>query len=457
MTKEDLRAADVQVNSVSELLSRVRQAIEGSVPLGWVHGEVSGFKRAASGHCYFDLKDERAQIACVLYRNRAALVPVALRDGMAIECRVQPTVYEPRGTLQCTVEQVRLAGVGRLYEQFLRLKAKLEAEGLFAEERKRPLPAYPRRIGLITSPQAAALQDLLRVLRDRWPLAEVILYPASVQGALAPGELLAALAAANARAECEVLIIGRGGGSLEDLWAFNDEALVRAVAASKLPIVSAVGHESDVSLTDFAADLRAPTPSAAAAAVTPDRREVLQRFQALAARQTRAMQRLLETSAQRLDRAGERLVSTSQFIAPWRERLLRASSRLHLAAQGSLSAPRERLLHARLRLLAWQRQLAHGHPARQVLATCASRLRETMAARLREDRHRLERWHRSLQLLDPQQVLERGYAIVLDGQGQAVTDAARLTLGEALAIRLRRGGARARVERIETPQPPLES
>ena len=210
--------------SVSSLLQRARNALERALPLCWVSGEISGFKRAPSGHCYFDLKDEAAQVSCILYRNRAALVGFELRDGAQVELRVRPAIYEPRGSLQFAVEQARLAGVGRLYEAFLRLKAKLAAEGLFADDLKRELPVFPNRIGIITSTQAAALADMLRVLRDRWPLAGVIVYPATVQAANAPHELVAALHVANARAECDVLIIGRGGGSVEDLWAFNDEA-----------------------------------------------------------------------------------------------------------------------------------------------------------------------------------------------------------------------------------------
>ena len=222
---------------MSVLINRAKLALERALPLCWVNGEISGFKRATSGHCYFDLKDDAAQIACVVYRNRAALIGFELKDGTQVELRVRPAIYEPRGSLQFAVEQARLAGVGRGYEAFLRLKAKLEAEGLFSEDLKRELPAIPKRIGLITSTQAAALADLLRVLRDRWPLALVIIYPATVQGANAPTELRAALNAANARAECDVLIIGRGGGSIEDLWAFNDEALTRAVAASAVAAV----------------------------------------------------------------------------------------------------------------------------------------------------------------------------------------------------------------------------
>ena len=293
--------------SVTTLLQRAKSALERALPLCWVTGEISGFKRAASGHCYFDLKDDAAQIACVLYRNRAALVGFELKDGAQVELRVRPAIYEPRGSLQFAVEQARLAGIGQLYEAFLRLKAKLFSEGLFDDDRKRPLPVFPKRIGLITSTKAAALADMLRILRDRWPQAGVIVYPASVQGVNAPRELLAALNTANRRKECDVLIIGRGGGSIEDLWAFNDEALTRAVAASTLPIVSAVGHETDFSLCDFAADARAPTPTAAAALVTPEREAISGLVHDFAERATDALRSRLDRLGERLDRASERL------------------------------------------------------------------------------------------------------------------------------------------------------
>ena len=337
--------------SVTLMLQRAKAALERALPLCWVAGEISGFKRASSGHCYFDLKDDAAQIACVLYRNRAALVGFELNEGAQVELRLRPTIYEPRGSLQFAVEQARLAGIGRLYEAFLRLKVKLEAGGLFAAETKRNLPAFPRHIGLITSPKAAALADMLRVLRDRWPRAGVILYPASVQGVNAPRELLSALTAANARNECDVLIIGRGGGSIEDLWAFNDEALTRAVAASTLPIVSAVGHETDFSLCDFAADARAPTPTAAAAMVTPERDALGATMGDFTQRVSQALRRRLDRVGERLDRTGERLRSSQTLIAPWREALLRLQSRLHRSIAATAPQCQARLAYVRQQLL----------------------------------------------------------------------------------------------------------
>jgi len=422
--------------SVSALLQRAKQALERAVPLCWVAGEISGFKRAASGHCYFDLKDDAAQIACVLYRNRASLVGFELKEGAQVELRVRPSIYEPRGSLQFTVEQARLAGVGRLYEAFLRLKAKLEAEGLFAPDLKRDVPTHPAQIGLITSPKAAALADMLRVLRDRWPRARVVLYPASVQGVNAPRELLAALTAANARRECEVLIIGRGGGSIEDLWAFNDEALVRAVAASELPIVSAVGHETDFTLCDFAADLRAPTPTAAAALVTPERGALLLAVNQMQRRMSWLLHDRLDRFGQRIDRAGERLRGSGGVLAPWRETLLRLQSRLQRSVLGLVPAREARLQRAAQRLLL---QSQRTPLAATRLAALEQRLAGAVTDALQSRATRLAHAAQALALLNPQQVLDRGYAVVFDGSGRAVTDAAALAPQASVRVTLARG------------------
>jgi exodeoxyribonuclease VII large subunit len=433
---ENFATATVAAISVSALVDRAKLALERALPLCWVSGEISGFKRAASGHCYFDLKDDAAQIACVLYRNRAALVGFELKDGAQVELRVRPTIYEPRGSLQFAVEQARLAGVGRLFEAFLRLKAALESEGLFASESKRSLPQFPQRIGLITSTKAAALADMLRVLRDRWPRAQVIVYAASVQGTAAPRELLAALDAANRRGEVDVLIIGRGGGSMEDLWAFNDEALTRAVAASRLPIVSAVGHETDFSLCDFAADLRAATPTAAAALVSPARHALIGHIDSLGHRQQQAMQRGLNHIAERLDRSAERLVGSRALLAPWREAVLRKQHRLQRALLSLQPAQRVRLGGLNQRLLS---TLQQGRLARVRVEGLAPRLSGAITQRISDQQTRLQSAERALQLLDPRRVLDRGYALVLTKTGEPVTDASRVTSGQALQIQVQRG------------------
>ncbi len=431
--------------SVTALLQRAKSALERALPLCWVTGEISGFKRAASGHCYFDLKDDAAQIACVLYRNRAALVGFELKDGAQVELRVRPAIYEPRGSLQFAVEQARLAGVGQLYEAFLRLKAKLFAEGLFDDDRKRALPAFPQRIGLITSTKAAALADMLRILRDRWPRAGVIVYAASVQGVNAPRELLAALTAANRRKECDVLVIGRGGGSIEDLWAFNDEALTRAVAASTIPIVSAVGHETDFSLCDFAADARAPTPTAAAALVTPEREAISGLVHDLAERAADALRSRLDRLGERLDRASERLRSSSSVIAPWREALLRLQARLHRAVTLSAPARRARLTRAHQRLAL---QIQRPPVASVRVERVATRMNALVSNVLTVQLSRLAQAAQALDLLNPQRVLDRGYAVVFAPDGSTASDAAKLPINSAIRVKLRRGKFAAQVTDI---------
>lgn len=428
--------------SVSELLARAKAALERALPLCWVSGEISGFKRAASGHCYFDLKDDAAQIACVLYRNRAALVGFELKDGAQVELRVRPTVYEPRGSLQFAVEQARLAGVGRLFEAFLLLKAKLQAEGLFDDDLKRPLPAFSRCIGLITSLKAAALADMLRVLRDRWPLAGVIIYPASVQGVNAPSELLTALNQANRRQECDVLIIGRGGGSIEDLWAFNDEALTRAVAASALPIVSAVGHETDFSLCDFAADARAPTPTAAAVLITPELEAMLTLCANYDERIRDSLRRRLNRYGERLDRASERLRSSSAVIAPWRERLLRLDARLQRAMAAMVPARHARLARAHQRLALMVRT---PHASAATVARLDTQLNSAMERGLQAHQRRVSHAAQALSLLNPQHVLDRGYAVVFDAAGRTVTDADALAIDADIRVKLRLGEVMAKV------------
>ncbi|TAG76960.1 MAG: exodeoxyribonuclease VII large subunit [Burkholderiales bacterium] len=442
--------------TVGELLFAVRNALEREIPLQWVTGEISGFKRASSGHCYFDLKDANAQIACALYRNRAALVGFELRDGAQVELRVRPTIYEPRGSLQFSVEQARLAGIGQLYEAFMRLKAKLEFEGLFDPSKKRALPPIPQRIGLITSKQAAALADMLRVLRDRWPRATVIVYPASVQGVNAPGELLRALSAANARRECDVLVIGRGGGSLEDLWAFNDESLVRAVAKSAIPIVSAVGHETDFTLCDFAADVRAPTPTAAAALIVPERRALFSQIDQIAVRSRRAFERIRETLDQRLDRAHDRLRSSDRALAAWRTRVIAAGHRLERAISAVPQARRARMdgIHLRFKLALRGREGLS--ESRLRLDSAATRAASAIAQRIQRQQLRFDRLEQALMHLNPQNVLDRGYAVLFDLRGREITDASQLTQGALFSAQVKHGIVDAQViaTRVDADQKP---
>src|SRR5580698_1079807 len=292
--------AERDIYSVSRLNREVRVLLERGFGTLWVEAEISNFSRPSSGHWYFSLKDANAQVRCAMFRQRNMLCAFTARDGQKVLVRARIGLYEPRGEYQLIVDHMEDAGLGALKRQFEELSAKLKAEGLFAAERKRPLPALPRRIGVITSPSGAAVCDIIHVLARRFPAVAVMIYPVAVQGAQAPAEIIAALALACRRGECGVLILARGGGSLEDLWAFNDERLARAIVASSIPVVSGVGHEIDFTIADFAADMRAPTPSAAAELVVPDAGEWLNSFVRLGTRLYRGMRRRLGERGERL-------------------------------------------------------------------------------------------------------------------------------------------------------------
>ncbi len=429
--------------AVSQLITSAKSAVERALPLCWVKGEISGFKRAASGHAYFALKDEFAQAPCVLYRHKSARVPVQLRDGMAVEVRVLATMYAPRGEFQLQVEEVRLAGVGGLYEAFARLKAALAAEGLFDAARKRSLPRFPRTVGLITSPTGAVLHDMVRTLRSRWPAVQVVLYPTVVQGAAAPAALLDALDTANARAECDVLVIGRGGGSMEDLWAFNDEALVRAIAASAIPIVSAVGHETDFTLADFAADARAATPTFAATLVVPDVREWAQRLDAAGGGlaqtlryQLRGRRDQLATLSARLKHPGERLAFRRQHAVQLAGRLRRVGATL-------ASGDETQRLGERLRLAQFDVENAQTYLRRRFVA-----LQTAVLARFERQNRRVSACERALSHLAPLQVLRRGFAYVQTQNGAVVDSVARVQLGDGIRLTLSDGEVLSTVEHI---------
>ena len=300
--------------SVSMLNRLARERLESAFPLCWVAGEISNLTQAASGHVYFSLKDEGAQVRCVMFRNRAQLLGWRLENGQHVEARVLVSLYEARGDFQLNVETARQAGAGRLYEQFLRLKEKLEREGLFDDAGKRALPAFPTRIGIVTSLQAAALRDVLTTLARRAPHVHLTLYPTPVQGEGAAAQIASAIRAAGQHGECDLLILCRGGGSLEDLWAFNDEALARTIRASTLPIISGVGHETDFTIADFAADQRAPTPTAAAELAAPARESLLNHLLMLHAQLHRQTAHRLEQYGQRLDLLAHRLQHPAQRL-----------------------------------------------------------------------------------------------------------------------------------------------
>ena len=404
------------VVSVTELNKRVRGLLENQFEVIWVAGELSNVKFASSGHWYFCLKDAAASIDCAMFRTRAQFLDFRPENGMQVEVRARVTLYEPRGSYQLVVEEIRKAGLGALYEAFEKLKAKLSAEGLFETARKRALPPFPRAIGIVTSPQAAGLRDVLTTLARRAPMTPVILYPARVQGEGAAAQIVRAIHLANSRAECDVLIVGRGGGSLEDLWAFNEEAVARAIFASVLPVVSGVGHETDFTIADFVADLRAPTPTAAAVAASPDCEALSDAVAALRRRLARDARRALETRQQRLDALARRLLTPAERLARDRERLGQFARRLRRAMPD----------------LALERRELGRHSQR--LASAASR-----AAEIR--RRRLEALRNALGHLDPTQVLARGYSIVRDASGHVRATSRGLAAGEPLDITFSEGSA----------------
>jgi exodeoxyribonuclease VII large subunit len=401
----------------------------GAVAVG---GELSGFSRAPSGHCYFNLKDadgDAAALRCAMFRRAAALLDFAPRDGQRVTLRGRLAVYEPRGELQLVVESMRPAGEGTLYEQFLRLKARLEADGLFDAARKRALPRFPRAVGVVTSLAAAALHDVLSALARRAPHVAVVVYPAPVQGADAPPAIAAAIATAGRRREVDTLIVCRGGGSLEDLWAFNDERVVRAIAASTIPVVCGVGHETDVTLADFAADLRAPTPTAAAEFAAPSQRQALEQLEALALRLHRPLRRTLDTHAQRLDQRALQLARPSAALAAHRQRISMLGLRLPAALRQAVQREQERT------------------------PLLAVRLRGAAHAGLQRRDAALATWHARLAALDPAQVLARGYAWVTDESRRPVVSAAVLQPGQRVHAVWADGEALAQVLDVQPGRP----
>ena len=432
------------VLSVSALNRSVRDLIEHRLPVTWVAGEISNFTAARSGHFYFSLKDSAAQVRCVMFRSRGMLVEFEPRDGMQVEVRALVTLYEPRGDFQLNVEFMRPAGLGAMYEAFLRLRDKLAHEGLFDPAGKRPLPRYPRAIGVVTSRAAAALRDVLTTLRRRNPAIPIVVYPAAVQGESASAEIVAALRAAGQRAECDALILCRGGGSIEDLWAFNDERVARAIRASPIPIVVGVGHETDFTIADFAADVRAATPTAAAELASPPRDELLARIAALADRLQRRLGRDLETRLQLLDHLARRLVHPGRRLAVQSALLAQLSSRLAHAMTRTVERERWRLRdlvdRSRRRL-----------PALELIglrtAQLGARLRAATRRQLVDRDARLDALARSLAHLDPRAVLERGYSLVRDADGRIVRRGADVAAGDVIDIAFFEGSATARVER----------
>jgi exodeoxyribonuclease VII large subunit len=388
------------------------------------------------------LKDDRAQVRCVMFRHRLQYIDWALANGVQVEVRAAPSLYEARGEFQLSVEFMRRGGLGALFERFEKLKAKLEEQGLFAQERKRRLPAFPRRIGIVTSPTAAALRDVLTTLRRRLPALPVVLYPTPVQGDGAAQRIVVALQTASARAECDVLILCRGGGSIEDLWAFNEEAVARALSACAIPVVCGVGHETDFTIADFVADARAPTPTGAAQLATPDRMELQRRLRALHQSGKRTLLRHLERDMQHVDylgrrvtHPGERLRNQQNHVAHLAIRLARCAAHHFDQRAFRMRGMARRIGSAALDIVALQ---AHQQRLARRLARANARSIEQRGAVL-------ARLAAHLGALNPQLVLERGYAIVVARDGSIVRDAAQLSAGEAVRLKLAQGAADATI------------
>lgn len=394
-----------RILSVSELNRLARDMLERSFPLFWISGEICNLTRAASGHWYFSLKDSGAQVRCVMFRSRNSYIDWQPREGDKVEARALVTLYEARGEFQLTVEFLQRAGLGALFEAFERLKNKLQAEGLFDADRKQPIPAHPRQIGIVTSPDAAALRDVLITLRRRMPAIPIVLYPTPVQGKGAAALIAAAIAKASRRAECDVLIICRGGGSIEDLCQFNEEIVARAIAACPIPTISGVGHETDFTIADFVADQRAATPTAAAELVTPDRAALLRALQQLQQQLARQLSYLLNRRMQHIDYLARRLLSPAQQIAHKVNHLGHLRQRLQAASASQLQRR--------------QRQLAY--------------------------------LQQNLSHLNPQAVLGRGYALVQTPDGKLVRSSRELQPGQKVRLTLAEGQADAT---ISAPNPP---
>jgi exodeoxyribonuclease VII large subunit len=441
-----ISVASGAVLPVSLLVGSARLILERHLGLVWVAGEISGFTRAASGHCYFNLKDASAQARCVFFRHKVQFVGFPLRDGLAVEVRATPSIYEARGEFQLNVETVRLAGVGALYEKFARLKARLEGAGFFAPERKRALPAFPRAVGIVTSTRAAALRDMLTTLARRWPSLRVVVYPTAVQGSSAAAEIAQAIRTANERAEVDVLVVGRGGGSIEDLWAFNEEAVAVAIFGSRIPVVSGVGHETDFTICDFVADVRAATPTAAAAMVAPDRRAVLASVTACREQWCRAGERGLEARMQRVDGLARRLVHPAARLTQQRRDAAMLAHRLARAFTHALASSTITVDHLGRRF-AWQLQQPPAQRTR--IASIQANFVRAGRAPIERAGVRVAALEQSLAHLNPRAVLDRGYAIVSTAAGAIVRDAAQLVVGDAVTLALSRGTAEAKIEKIE--------
>lgn len=434
--------------SVSTLNRLVRDCLESAFPLSWVGGEISNLTYAASGHVYFSLKDAGAQVRCVMWRSRAQTLGWRLENGQKVEARALVSFYEPRGEFQLNIEAIRRAGQGDLFERFLRLKAQLENEGIFAVDRKRPPPAFPRRLAIVTSPQAAALRDVLSTLHRRAPHVAISLFPTPVQGDGAGERIAAAIAEAGA-SDCDTVILCRGGGSIEDLWAFNEECVARAIVACPLPVISGVGHETDFTIADFAADQRAPTPTAAAELAAPEQSRLLEQLARLQDRLQRQSTRRLADRQQALDWLRSRLVHPAERITSQRRAIDQLTGRLRRALITTTQQQRLRLAALSQRAATAAPQTADRH---QTLDQLSRRLAQAAHWQTAQRQMKLNALAAGLKQLDPQAVLSRGYALVIGPDGRALRDNLAVNPGDRLKIRLAHGKLDATVLPVVAPE-----
>jgi len=438
------------VLTVSALNQSVAKLLEKNFALAWIAGEVSNFTRAASGHWYFTLKDDAAQVRAVMFRGRAQSVGFDIKNGDRIEARATVTLYPARGDYQLNVEAIRHAGIGNLFEAFLRLKEKLAKEGLFDAERKRPLPVFPRTVGIVTSPQAAALRDVLTTLSRRVPHIRIILYPVPVQGEGAGDKIAEMIRTVSMRAETDVLIVCRGGGSIEDLWSFNEEAVARAIAACAIPVISGVGHETDTTIADFVADLRAPTPTGAAEMLARPQADWLKTIRIQAEDLQYALERIMANARQSVDIASRRLISPAAYTQREKIRLDAFANRLSGAGNRIAADARNRLTHLQTRLKGRLPDTAAYHT---LLLTTRRQITSLTTSRVARHRQSMASLHAQLELLSPQRTLERGYAIITDKKGRVIRSPLKLPVRENVTVRLAQGSAQVGIASV---QPEIE-
>lgn len=437
------------IYTVSRLNSEVRLTLELQFQTLWLQGEVSNFVAAASGHWYFSLKDSAAQVKCAMFKMANRNSTFRPQNGQQVLIRARISVYEPRGEYQLLAEFIESAGAGLLKQQFEQLKAKLQAEGLFDPASKKPLPAQVQRVGVITSPTGAAVRDIVTVLARRAPGIEVIIYPSQVQGDSAAAQLRNMLSTAVRRNEVDVLIIGRGGGSLEDLWCFNDEQLCRAVAACPIPIVSAVGHEIDFALTDFVADVRAPTPSAAAELVSPDQSHLLERISRLRSALIQAQRARMQQVAPKLMNLSQRLLALhpKRRLEQQQQRLDELQLRLTASIKRNVLSAQQQQQYLDKSL----RQLSPGKvltQQKQYISQLEQRLKQAQQQQLKQHKQRLAQLSSQLNTVSPLATLARGYSITFDEKQQVVTSSSQLKSGDKVAIKLAEGGFDAQVTKL---------